>query len=256
MTPPNQVLVEFFGLPGVGKSALSRRVAEQLAARGVSVSEPSYALAHGMGRTTRRLGKAVHVLRELVLHPISSLRAARAIAATDQPSRALTWNLTFNWLLVLALTRRARQRHGAVLLDQGVLQAVWSIGLDGNAKAALALVDSLPHSVGLPDICVIVEAGASTVEQRLNHRLAKDSRVDRQRDRLAELLARGGDLLQSIRVRLVPLGAAPTLVMANENGADLDQLASQLVNSITESMAAVEMVHAAVGRVRTSATRD
>src|SRR5262245_23645174 len=80
------VIVEFLGLSGAGKSAVSHEVAERLRRRGLPVREPTLALAPpGRPRSVwKRAIKSLHVARELASHPLGSLRSLRSMSATRQ----------------------------------------------------------------------------------------------------------------------------------------------------------------------------
>src|SRR5512134_2871015 len=95
------LLVEFLGLPGAGKSEISRRIAERLDAMGYATEQPSRVLAHDVGPLWRRFCKLAHVLRELTLHPIASAQAVATIAGSRQRSRRACLLLVLNWLLVM-----------------------------------------------------------------------------------------------------------------------------------------------------------
>ena len=232
MVRDGSLLVEFLGLPGVGKSELSHRVAQRLAGNGIAVRQPSHVLAHGMSPPARRLGKTLYVLREILCHPVAAARTARAIAATGQRDRRTRGLLTFNWLLVVALARRARRRAGIHLLDQGLLQAVWSVAFDGDADGAVRLLSAPDAGRALPDVVVVVEADQGTVRQRLCHRAQNESRLERQFDRATELLAHGDRLLQRIRTALARDCGARIVTVHNEAGTDLDRLADDLAHTL------------------------
>jgi shikimate kinase len=234
VTTDSAVLIEFIGLPGVGKSELSQRVAQQFAANGASVRQPSHVLAHGLGRTQRRFWKAAHVLREVLLHPVASLRTMRFIAATRQRDPHARWNLAFNWLLVVALTRRARRGHGLHVFDQGVLQAIWSVALEGDVDAAMALLAHVGDSIALPDVVVLVEADLATVKDRLERRPEHDSRLEREKERAAELLRRGNELMHRIAGALGRTRVAHIISLHNEAGADPERLAGEVVVALSE----------------------
>ena len=76
------LLVEFLGLPGAGKSALSSRVAGRLRHLPFPVHEPSYGLAHGIGFAARIARKSARVAGEIALHPLQAARAASVLART------------------------------------------------------------------------------------------------------------------------------------------------------------------------------
>lgn len=228
--PPHNLRVEFLGLPGAGKSTLSHRLAGLLARRGIAVAQVSYDLAHGPTTGRRRMRKAVHVVRELLRHPIAAFGAARAIRNTEQPDLATRLKLWFNWLLVLALGRAARRDPRIHLFDQGVLQAVWSIALEDRSDAALALLGSAAARAAMPDVAVCVEAGIAAVQRRLHARGSRDSRIER-RPTDPQLLRRGQHLVERIHQAVAIAGTVRVLVARTEDR-DLDALAADLAGAL------------------------
>ena len=64
------MVVEFFGLPGAGKSKLSRSTAaDDLTGQRIAVQQPSRSLAHGIGPHSAGCGRSLHVLRECFRTP-------------------------------------------------------------------------------------------------------------------------------------------------------------------------------------------
>jgi len=233
------LLVEFLGLPGAGKSELSRRVAGRLRHLALPVHEPSYGLAHGIGVAARRARKSARVARELALHPRSAARAASVLARSGQPSLACFGGVLFNWLLVTSLARKARGRRGLHLIDEGLAQGAWSIALEGRLEPAVELLACLPPAL-VPDLLVVVEASTTAVAGRLRSRPQHDSRLDSRLDTEPELFRRG----QAVAARIQSVlgasveggGAARVLVLGNERPEDLDACAARLA-ALLESKA-------------------
>ena len=177
-----KLVVEFLGMPGAGKSAVSRRVAEHLAGRGLPVREPVR-----MVSDRSRLGpslsgiaaKSLRVAGELLTHPRYALRSLRAIRATGQPSVGMLTRLAFNWLMQSALLRLSRGSGAVQLFDEGIYQALWSLGLEGRPGSVPRLGRGFRTVLALPDVVVIVEAGDEGIAQRLGARAERQSRADR-----------------------------------------------------------------------------
>lgn len=173
------LVVEFVGLPGAGKSALSRQVATLLRERGTTLSEPTQALDRAT--TLRRsLVKASLGVEAAVAAPLTSARWIRTFVGMAQRRPADIGRVTLNWLFLAGLTRRLASRPGVHLLDQGVLQGLWSAGyaakrggLGHEAGAALAKA-LLPGT-----LVIVVDTSPATLRHRLQHRPGGDSRLER-----------------------------------------------------------------------------
>ena len=231
----DSILVEFLGLPGAGKSALSRRVAAELERSGVPVDEPSRGLAHDSGRASRQRRKVARVALELLAHPLSSARAARVLAGSGQPSAGACARLLFNWLLVTSLARDARGRRGLHLIDEGLAQGAWSIALEGRLESALALLAALPAGTA-PDLMVVLESSPASVAARLRSRPEHDSRLDSRLDTEPQLLERGALCVERIQEALGSIvaarGPAGLVRACNEQPADLDARAAELAGTL------------------------
>jgi hypothetical protein len=162
------------------------------------------------------------------------LRAARIIAGTRQRRLLTRWLLTFNWLLVAGLARRAQHSPGVHVFDQGMLQAVWSVALEGDADAAMRLLELGAELGFMPEVAVVVAADADTVQQRLDGRHSNDSRLDRAHDRLPELLERGDGLLKRIRDHLRREARSHLIVLNNGAQADPEKLADSLAADLEQ----------------------
>jgi hypothetical protein len=177
------MVVEFLGLPGVGKTAVSKRTAEYLAQWGLTVFEPVRALSDrsGVGSSLRGYrGKSLLVARELLAHPAHSFRSIRAIGATAQPSLPVLLMIVANWLMQCSLLRSCRRTRGVHLFDEGIFQGLWSIGLEGRPGAVHGVGAALHSALEMPDVVAVVEADLGTVSQRLQGRNGHESRADRQ----------------------------------------------------------------------------
>src|SRR5262249_11023631 len=93
------IIVGVVGFPGAGKSAVSDGSAAGLRGRGFPIREPARALTPGRrGRSTwQRALKSLHVARELVTHPLSSLRSLSYVSSTRQRRLSLVFRMGFNW---------------------------------------------------------------------------------------------------------------------------------------------------------------
>ena len=85
---------------------------------------------------------------------------------------------SLNWLVVTSALRR-RPAPGTIrILDQGMFQAIWSIGLGARESVIARFDPSLALAMPIPDVVVVVEADLAAVIGRLQRRSGSGSRVD------------------------------------------------------------------------------
>jgi hypothetical protein len=180
-------LVEFAGLPGAGKSAISHALARLLRQRGLPVTVPRYDLDHRAAAPARVARKLAWTCAEVLRRPGATGRWLGALRRSRQPGVGVLATVAANWLQLGALMHRAARRPGVHLFDEGLLQALWSAGYEARAPEAAwpdlerALGAALPARLTV----VAVDAPADALRRRLERR-PPASRLDR-------ALARGGE---------------------------------------------------------------
>jgi thymidylate kinase len=172
--------IEFFGLPGSGKTTISREIYALLAASNREVVFAPEILRDDRGTIARAAAKLRVILSESAR--ASQARAAiRSAFAIRQPSLRDKVRSVFTVATVMSLySRLARERVSAVL-DQGLLQALWSVRLragESRSGAASALADEiLDFAASSGHVFVSVETPVSVCIQRLASRNSKHSRM-------------------------------------------------------------------------------
>ncbi len=171
--------LEFVGLPGVGKSTLSHRVAELLQRRGWPVEQPTYSADHEMRAWQRQLLKVRLVSAEAVLHPGRTATSIRAILATRQAGALDLIRVAANWLFVSSLLRQAQHREALYIFDEGLVGALWSIGFSARSTGTGRVLQELARQRPTPVVVAVMEADVETIAQRLRRRKDGDSRLER-----------------------------------------------------------------------------
>jgi hypothetical protein len=130
--------------------------------------------------------------------PAAAVRVGLAIGraernAVDVASRSLQWFVTQRVL------DRAAGRAGVHVFGEGVLQALWSIGLRGDPDALLELLDAGAAPWIRPRVLVVVNAPTDVADARLGARRSSHSRTQAlgAAARTAEL-RRGRELLECL----------------------------------------------------------
>ena len=174
------LVVEFVGLPGAGKSALSHQVAVLLRAEGLIVSEPTYRLDR-VGTASRIFAKVGYGIGGAIAAPLTAARWMRTFLAMRQRSLTDTCRVALNWFFLSGLTRRLARCPGVHLMDQGIFQGLWSAGYaarDGVPRGdeiVTAVLKVLPPRV----LVIVVETSPATLQLRLQARRDGNSRLER-----------------------------------------------------------------------------
>lgn len=236
---PSGLCVEFFGLPGSGKTTIARVVSTMLAqsdpglifAPNLLADEAGAAkraaaklrlVLSGLGRSAGQLGSAskAFLIRQPRLR--DKLRAATAIATAT------------------AVYRHADHHQRQVIQDQGVLQALWSVQLRATGGNVGALVDPmLKEAAGSGRIHISVETPTRVCAERLGMRASKHSRMqtsaatqDANVWETAELLRR--TLLGNLRAAYRKQGIAPRIIVV-DGTADPISAARQIVAGLART---------------------
>jgi hypothetical protein len=235
------LVVEFLGLPGVGKSRATRLVASRLAELGTPVRSESLRVNHELPGWRRVLFKSVVGAETALGRPRNALRMGRMLIRSGQRRRVDTARLLYNALFLAGLLRRARTRPVVELFDEGIYQLLWSIGLNGREhvlrECSPTLLDGAVAAAFLPDVVVVVEAPLEQVQARLESRGSRAGRVDRMGDsERRAALARGADLLVEVLsedVRVSAGGSSPLVrrvrnASSEELAEDVEVLVAEL----------------------------
>jgi hypothetical protein len=232
--------VEFLGMPGSGKSALSRRVGELLSELGIQIDQTTYSLAHGCSRPRRIAHKAFYALRGILFNPKYSILSSFRIARTGQRSAIDFIKVSFNWLFVSSVMRHYSGFAGVTLVDEGSCQALWSIGFSAESELKLLEMENLAALMPMPGILVIVETDLRCIEARLRTRERHDSRIEKSTSGISEALWPAVSILDEVISMLEPLWGqynVRVIRVKNDCADDLERNARRIAGAVHEMCA-------------------
>lgn len=171
-------VVEFVGLPGVGKTTTSRAVAAKLESQEYHVNEPTRRIA-ARSRHHRVASKARFVIASFVSQPRIGMATSRAIFASGQKSVSHLSKVLFNFHYTAGVVASCQQSGCLCLLDQGPYQGIWSIGFSSSQEWSTVINQfESPLSQLTPDLVVFVEADETTIADRLRNRTKGKTRFE------------------------------------------------------------------------------
>jgi AAA domain len=194
------LVVELCGLPGAGKSSLAREVLASAPEGDVHIRVPTEAIGPEVP-TVRRIGRKLRLVTgETVRQPVPSADAMRRIVGSGQGGVGPISSRWVQWVTTQRLMAVARRTPGVHLFDEGVTQALWSLGLRGDPSSTLA---ALRRTVGRwdhPDRIIVLDPPIELIDRRLSERGSRHSRLQDVADATARRaeLTKGKELLDRL----------------------------------------------------------
>jgi hypothetical protein len=172
--------VEFFGLPGVGKTTACRLFVERLRQCGTVVEEAELPWAK-RGLIGRQIGRLLILLPELSNSKFRSLlkRIVRFVRESGQESVLDQIRVAWNLSTVVAYVLQERSRDGSIIvLDQGLLQGFWSVLLKSKRRGTSETWHDILTAIGVHDVVFVrLRAKTRVARGRLLARGDRSSRM-------------------------------------------------------------------------------
>lgn len=215
MTPPRSLVVELAGLPGSGKTTLADALCRLAVSEGVACSVVDGGVSARSARWLRVARRAGYGLRALLDDPRHAGRGVRLVLTSGQHSPRDALALGAQWLATGHLAADAHARPGLRLLEEGMLQTVWSAALRAGSLRTDELWSALPVR-SRSDVVLLLDVDPELAAARLGARPSRHSRSQTIAAdlRLAELV-RGDRLLRRLAATC-PLPVHRVVVVQDE----------------------------------------
>ncbi len=195
---PRSCIVELCGLPGAGKTSIATDLGREEGS--LITSRPALGIGPEVPAARRLSRKLGLVASASIRRPALEATMARGIRRSGQPGPGEAASRWVQWASTQALMSRARRAPGVHLFDEGVIQALWSLGLRGDPADVLQTLADSAGRWSRPDLVVVVDPRIDLLVRRLRDRPSQHSRVQRidDDDELHAELVRGRSLLESL----------------------------------------------------------
>ena len=175
------LFVEFYGLPGCGKTTVSHLVAERLRQDGIAVNEPSYNIDHCNKPIVRKIKKFCLTLCWLFIYNKSFREISSLVKYNGYNWKERIEQITNIIQKIKVYTKSSGSQ--IVIWDQGLVQAAISLSMNGRVP----VVDNYRKLKDLISICPSILYFSIDVDEKVAiERMAKrgttDSRVEKIRD--------------------------------------------------------------------------
>ena len=171
------ISIEFYGLPGCGKSTVSHKVAQLLREDGYIVEEPSYRIDHRRN-FIKRTQKLVITFWGYIFHH-KEFRETFVLVKRNGYKGVDLLTQTANVIQKICKYNGKKKSH-FVIWDQGLIQAAVSLSINGNISAEQNYKELLAYvrknKIIIPVYMPITEKLALT---QMSQRLTNDSRVEK-----------------------------------------------------------------------------
>lgn len=221
------VCIDFFGLPGCGKSTLSHLASQKLRSEGLDVKEVSYEMDHGNGTLLRTWKKIIATISLFLCNPSLFWRVSKILSPNGF---SLFGKLYFKHIINLSYKICAlKGHHEFILFDEGFCQAVLSMSIN-NDGIRNECYDFLICAIAADRriINVYVKTDPDTALARIRMRNDGQSRFDNLSD----------DVTKKELVKMESLcGSLPqTIVVENNNSENIEKLVDQIATGISKEI--------------------
>lgn len=199
-------LVEFVGLPGAGKTTIAQRVIQELTDSGhrcfgLSRLDTPEGLQKEAGGFYDKLRSAGYCALSCIVHR-KIAKDALLYGVHVEPFNIISLRRVFRFMVRLkSVTKLANGSYDMVILDQGIMQDIWSIAASGHPPSDDTYLERLINSIldRLSLLVVVIDIDVEKAIQRIARRQTMRSRFDRMPVNQAEaLLNRHKDVFTQI----------------------------------------------------------
>lgn len=171
------IVLEFYGLPGCGKSTISHKLADDLRSKGLSVWEPSYEIDRKYGKTMRKVVK----FAKLASFAICNHRAYKGVCGLVEANgcQGLSALQQLSNIAYKIGSYETVGRYDVMIWDEGLVQASISLAVNGCRNASENESHLMSYIGDVKYVKVYANVDKDTAFERMKGRTTNDSRVEK-----------------------------------------------------------------------------
>jgi len=233
---PVNLVVEFFGISGVGKSTLAAKVLQRLSQ--IEVCSPATKSLHGSNDPFS--SKVLRYIHFFCNRPRFAIAAIFHILASRQRSRHDLFFVLKHWFDKWSLLWSQVRAKGLWVNDEGIFVALWSVAFSAKREWILEDFYLKCCNCEIPGIVVVVDANVDTILRRLSTR-TRITRLERQvKAESLSAVTRGMAVYKMVRNSVLreieSRNGLEIVFIDNSKDEDLDRNVDIIVERITSAV--------------------
>lgn len=189
-------IIDFYGLPGSGKSTVSHKLAEVLRDKGYSVEEPSWTTDR-MPSWKRLSLKMITSFAYCVCHIKTMVYIIEEASVFKLPPKTAIKLLVNTGYIMYMFTKKRDCDYS--IFDQGLIQAVISLYTENNESTYYEMYKRLRQAIPYNTEPVYIVVDVSTAMERMLHRKDGKSRAEKlSKERKRRMLRRVSDICEGM----------------------------------------------------------
>ena len=179
------IIVDFYGLPGSGKSTVSHAFSDALKQKGYCVEEPTYMLDHKTSPIKRKALKMFRTAIYLIWQRENSTAIALNIWNAEKKSFSRWLSQYVNISNKLFCLKRLMGKCDYIVFDEGMIQSILSVSFD--SETAEDEIKNISQLYEFDELKVFVSVPQEIALERIIKRNEKNAMVERIGDTSAQL---------------------------------------------------------------------
>lgn len=178
----SEFILDFFGLPGSGKTTIAHMIACQLKENGYKTQENIYHINNEYSLVRRILVKVFYTITFTLKNFIYMIQLFLML---EKKSAFINWKgLIKQWVNVCFVLTAINKKNNShfIIADQGIVQAAISLAMYSGKTSVIDIYMKLCEQVVIPIKYVYVEIDVSTDMERLKFRENRNSKPGEEKD--------------------------------------------------------------------------